>query len=94
MARGDPRWEVHRDDVKRWLFVGQGGVCPVCGKRLPPEGWGAVLDHDHAFEQCDPRSWRGVIHQGCNTALGGLGDTAASVLRALSYLLTDRVVTA
>lgn len=49
----------------------QGGVCALCGEpfsdKNPPVG-----DHDHRTGQM-----RGVLHRGCNTALGAVENNAA-----------------
>ena len=51
--------------------------CQCCGK----EGK-LVVDHCHTTG-----CYRGVICGQCNKALGALGDTEASLLRALQYLV-------
>lgn len=51
-------------------FIGRGH------KRLAP-----VVDHDH-----ETNRFRGVIHFGCNAALGMLGDNIEGLSLALSYL--------
>jgi hypothetical protein len=49
----------------RLLAKAQGGNCPLCGKRLPPSGRRLHIDHS-------PQTGlvRGILHAGCNTALG------------------------
>jgi hypothetical protein len=56
--------------------------CECCGKRGK-----LVIDHCHITG-----TYRGWLCQGCNVAIGRLGDTAQGVQRALDYL--TRVQTA
>jgi hypothetical protein len=53
-------------------------------KRNVPSGvdgtWGWQCDHDHKTKQ-----FRGWICKKCNTGLGGIGDTAESVVNAVLY---------
>ena len=46
-------------DIRTRLLQLQGGVCPVCNKRLLPSD--AVLDHDHTTGKV-----RAVLHRNCN----------------------------
>lgn len=71
------------------LYVGQGGLCPICriakgiAKRLS-------VDHDHKI--CDdhppdrgcPRCWRGLLCSNCNVLIGRY-DTD-KLQRAIDYL--------
>jgi hypothetical protein len=55
-------------------------VCDCCG--LPPkDGKSLALDHCHTTG--DLRGW---LCHGCNLGIGLLGDTADSVIQAVSYL--------
>jgi hypothetical protein len=60
------------------MRAAHGGRCACCGatdaRRL-------VVDHDHVTGAV-----RGMVCDGCNTALGALGDDATGVRRALMYL--------
>lgn len=58
----------------------QGGVCAVC-RKPPEEGVNLVVDHCH-----ETGLVRGLLCDGCNFALGRLGDSAEGVSRALAYL--------
>lgn len=60
-------------------FEAQGRICALCTRALTPEG--AVVDHCHATGRV-----RGILCVRCNGAIGGLGDTVASIRRALEYL--------
>ena len=55
-----------------------GTSCECCGKPVH-RNW--QLDHCH--ETGDFRGW---ICKGCNTGMGGIGDTEESLIRALEYL--------
>lgn len=65
------------DDVVQ-MTVEQGGLCGLC--RLPL-GDDVTVDHCH-----HTGSIRGLLHRGCNAALGRIGDDYSSVLRAAVYL--------
>lgn len=56
------------------LLDAQGGVCAIC-ERPPPGERMLAVDHDH-----DTGEVRGLLCSNCNTALGLLGDNAASLL--------------
>lgn len=45
-----------------------------------------VFDHDHKTKE-----FRGWLCSGCNTALGKLGDSLESLLRAIKYLLPKNI---
>lgn len=60
----------------------QSGCCALCGKPFGTTGQRRPhIDHDHTTGVV-----RGIIHGGCNTALGLMGDDLASVLKAAEYL--------
>ena len=72
------------------LFDSQRGMCAICGKF----SYALHVDHDHS---CDcpgnggcPKCIRGLLCSGCNTSLGGLGDSLDGVLRAVRYLESPR----
>lgn len=73
------------NDVKS-LLEGQFNKCALCEKELSVlQGRGfstiAHVDHDHVTGKV-----RGVLCGNCNTALGKLGDSVASIEKVLSYL--------
>jgi hypothetical protein len=66
-------------DYQRMLD-GQDGACAIC--RIPPaENVNLAVDHCH-----ETGIVRGLLCDGCNQAIGRLGDNAASVNRAVRYL--------
>lgn len=58
------------------LLAKQDGKCALCGD--PVDKKEAALDHDHRTGHC-----RGVLHRGCNAALGHIENNAPR------YRLTD-----
>lgn len=52
------------------LLAKQGGKCALCQDKVDKSE--AVLDHDHATGYC-----RGVLHRGCNSALGHVENNRA-----------------
>lgn len=62
------------------LSAAQDGKCAIC-RAEPKEGWPLVVDHCH-----ETGVVRGLLCDGCNQAIGRLGDNAESLQRALSYL--------
>lgn len=64
------------------MLAAQGGSCAICnqtcqtGKRL-------AVDHCHATKKI-----RGLLCQGCNTSLGKLKDSPATLVAAVNYLCT------
>jgi len=70
------------------LFERQGGVCALCKKpettRRNKKGDGGerlAVDHCH-----DTGVVRGLLCFKCNTAIGALGDTHESAIKAMKYL--------
>lgn len=63
------------------LLAAQGGVCGICQTARPGGMGGFHVDHDHATNKI-----RGLLCSACNLGLGKLGDTLASVRRAVVYL--------
>lgn len=61
-------------------LAAQGSVCAIC-RKPPEEGVNLVVDHCH-----ETGIVRGLLCDGCNFALGRLGDNSHGVQRALSYL--------
>ena len=56
----------------------QGGSCAICGTR---PNYRLCVDHRH-----DTGRIRGLLCRTCNKAIGQLGDTPESVLKAYKYL--------
>jgi hypothetical protein len=71
------------------MLRAQGGVCAICNRPERVERNGKVMrmpvDHDHATGAV-----RGLLCHSCNRAIGLLGDDAALMRRAISYLLRHR----
>lgn len=67
------------------IFNFQGGCCAICDSLFPDpvkcKSTEICIDHDHALLKV-----RGLLCNGCNAAVGMLGDTPQGVLRALEYL--------
>lgn len=66
------------------MLASQGGGCKICASTE-----NLRIDHDHSCcagtHSCG-KCIRGILCQGCNSALGLLGDTKQGVQRALDYL--------
>lgn len=60
------------------MFREQAGLCQVCNLKL---GEDVVVDHCH-----DTGKVRGLLHNGCNLALGMLGDDVDNLYRGMLYL--------
>lgn len=77
----DRNWRLQRDygltqaDYDR-MYVERNGCCDLCGQRKKK----LVIDHDHATG-----AMRGLLCTACNSALGKLGDTEESLMRAARY---------
>ena len=54
--------------------------CMCCSKQVDP--FTLHVDHNH-----DTGKTRGLLCTGCNTGIGGLGDTIIGCVRAIWYLL-------
>ncbi len=60
----------------------QGGACACCRRPLNLARPRSIhVDHDHETGEI-----RGILHAGCNTAIGNLGDDVEGVTRALVYV--------
>jgi len=59
------------------LLLSQGNVCAICSNRRKS----MCVDHDHSTGEV-----RGILCRRCNTMLGMLGDDAAWLARAISYV--------
>jgi len=65
------------------LYEQQSGACAICGQI--PEGKRLAVDHNH-----NSGSVRGLLCQGCNTALGHAKDNANILLKMAEYLFKTR----
>lgn len=73
-------------DLKGYLKLKetQGNCCRLCSRKLPDGAFGGravALDHCHLTGRI-----RGVLCNGCNTALGKLGDNVEGLRHALVYV--------
>jgi hypothetical protein len=81
------RYNLTIEDYQR-LLEKQGGVCAICGGP-PTPGRNYHVDHDHA---CCPgdrscgKCVRGLLCDGCNTALGLFRDRQHVLVRAANYI--------
>jgi len=78
------RWQAERygmtlDDLRMIQDIVQDGLCPVC--RLKLEDDTLVVDHDHTTGEV-----RGLLHKGCNSALGVLKDSPELLDNGAAYL--------
>ena len=70
----------------------QGNKCAICD-RTEPGGKGRWhVDHDHDCSEHGPKRacqkcYRGLLCFNCNVALGYLGDSPMTLLRAADYLM-------
>lgn len=70
----------------------QGGKCAICD-RTEPGGkgrWHVDHDHDcseHGSKRACHKCFRGLLCFNCNVALGYLGDSPITLLRAADYLI-------
>lgn len=62
-----------------WLFVRQGGKCPVCGEPITPDD--THVDHDHATGKV-----RGLVHPKCNWGLTFIDNHRDRWLEIATYL--------
>lgn len=62
----------------QWL-KDNGGLCDLCKEPITEPATDAVLDHCHKTGEC-----RGVLHRGCNAALGKVENA-----RAMNGLVDD-----
>lgn len=73
------KWGMEPADFDRMLAE-QGGACAVCSGPTKA-GHHYCIDHCHTTGKI-----RGLLCHDCNMGIGKLGDTAASVAKALAYL--------
>ena len=76
------RYGITESDYNKILLL-QRGTCALCDK-IPSDERNGVLnvDHDHT-----KKNVRGLLCSQCNLALGHLGDTPRSLLRAFLYVV-------
>jgi hypothetical protein len=76
------RYGLSKDDYED-LIKKQDGKCAICNSsRGTKYKWRALaIDHDHATGQV-----RGLLCQGCNTAIGMFKDDIELLNKAISYL--------
>jgi hypothetical protein len=63
------------------MLAAQSNGCAICGKSPEENGKRLAVDHNHNTGEV-----RGLLCQGCNTALGLLNDNPATLRLATSYL--------
>lgn len=89
--RANIRWSIYRIDFEG-LWLAQGGECAACGKPMLKESKkldSVCVDHD---KSCCPgnkscgKCVRGLIHWGCNMALGYAEDDPELLRKAIAYL--------
>lgn len=75
------RFGISVDDYDA-LLVTQGGACALCDSPTPGGRWTRFhVDHCHTTGRV-----RGLLCYRCNVALGALGDSPESILRAYNYV--------
>lgn len=67
------------DDELAVMVLRSEGMCDLCGRPFASSA-GTCIDHCH-----DTGRVRGLLCRRCNTALGTLGDTTASLRRVVAY---------
>lgn len=75
------KYKVTTEEIKLLMKIVH---CDLCGKKIswtPGAKTRAMIDHCH-----DSNQVRGILCSSCNTGLGKIGDTVATVKRALSYV--------
>jgi len=68
------------------MYVSQGGLCKICGKPESTKRNGVVkrLAVDHSKKTGKIRS---LLCAKCNTAMGGIGESVASLKMVIDYLV-------
>jgi len=61
-------------------------ICEICGSEEVKGSASKKLNYDHCHTD---GHFRGVLCRTCNQAIGQLGDTSASLLKAYKYLKTS-----
>lgn len=77
-GRAGKRWYKHglTEEEFKLLISSNGGLCHLCNEKPA-----TAIDHCHSTGKV-----RGHLCIGCNTGLGKLGDSAASLKKAINYL--------
>ena len=71
------------------LFAKQGNACGICQSLTSGNARDWHIDHDHSCcppERACDKCRRGILCHLCNVGIGGLGDSAALLVRAIEYL--------
>lgn len=63
------------------MLKSQGNRCAICRSEKPRGKGRFAIDHDHATGKV-----RGLLCHGCNTGIGGLGDSVENLAAAIRYL--------
>jgi hypothetical protein len=63
------------------LFIKQNTVCPICMRQIKFKLGKFCIDHNHETGKV-----RGILHKGCNTALGLMHDSTERMLHAIEYI--------
>lgn len=69
------------------ILEAQGGSCAICGKTPEEGGRPLLVDHDHKTGEI-----RGLLCDGCNTALGYFEDSSGWRELAIKYLQKHKQV--
>lgn len=74
------------------LLGRQMACCAACGERLVMDGPTnpdrVAVDHDHNKKKGDPGFVRGLLHHGCNTALGLVKEKVSRLEGLTRYIKT------
>lgn len=66
-------------EARNAMLDAQGGGCAICGGESNSKGW--HIDHDH-----ETGAIRGILCNGCNTAIGQMKDNPDTLIAAAKYL--------
>jgi len=80
LQRLDKEWGLSESKYVE-MFSAQKGECPICESPLISDTKRPVVDHNHTTGDI-----RGILCDGCNRAIGLLGDSEVSLQNALNYL--------
>lgn len=72
------------ENLRKFLFEKQNGICPVCNKHLPKETKKQCMDHNHKTGFV-----RALVHRGCNVWVGRVEQDPDLPERILNYLRKD-----
>lgn len=86
-------FNITKEQYLRLLEI-QDGKCAIC--RRPPKNYSLAVDHDHSCCPDTGRSCggcvRGLLCSRCNTGIAMFQDDEQSLVEAVQYLRTKRVV--